>query len=506
MSDLTVSSPARDRVTLRKSRALVALLGLLGLAFLPIIATAIVPQWFGMRGFYSHGFIVLAMTVSLIWSHRHRLFSATEPGSLAFAVAAGAASALWLVAWAADLLAVELFAVVGTMLLAGCAVLGRRSLWTFGAPFALLWFAVPMWAPIEPPLQLTAAAVVRHLVGWAGIPVYIDANFVHVPAGTFEIERGCSGLGFLLTSLSLSGYLILSVRPAPWRAAALAATAVVFGLAANWIRIMVIVLVGQRYGMESRLVHDHVWLGWVIYTVLMVPALWAVSAWLRPDPKHGAGPAEPPDDRAGARADGRVSARFLALVVAASALLPALSVGLDHLQRSRPLDLTALPPAAGGFRNGGSPNGKWDPDFPQADHTEQALYRDGSGLDVMAFTASYASQRDGHEAVSILNDLGGPGWLADGQRSLTVPAEPRPVRVTEKRFRSDRGKLCVWYWYRVAGVHAGTDVAAKLAQIRRKLVGRSDAKVMAVAALTQAATCDPVRDELMPLARALITR
>jgi len=205
--DLAGGTAFQPGPRLGKAAAAGILLGALGMLFYPLLAEQVVPAWLGFDGFFSHGFAVLAMVVMLVWEDRRAIFGSREPGSRLWAGASLAAALCWFLGWAADLMALQLAAMVGVLLTACCAVLGRRSIFSFGLPFALFFVAVPMWSPVQPPLQSLSAMVVERLIRLSGIPVLIEGHLVHIPAGLFEVERGCSGLGFLLVSIALGGYV-----------------------------------------------------------------------------------------------------------------------------------------------------------------------------------------------------------------------------------------------------------------------------------------------------------
>lgn len=493
-----ISTAPPTSAGLPRPLALVVVLAALVTAFLPAWSTVVIPLWLSPGGFYGHGLIIVALVASLLWRDRHAVFGSPEPGCWWYAVAAALFSAVWFVAWAADLQAVTLAAMVAVMLLAGSALLGRRSLWTFGAPFALIWFTVPMWSPIQPALQDIATVVVGLLVNLTGIAVFMEGNLVHIPAGVFEIQRGCSGLGFLLVSLSLCGYLALAYRPYVPRMLALVGIALLSGLAANWVRIFVVIVLAHREGMDHPWVLDHESLGWIVYAVMVFPLLWLGVRWLEN------GPSRPVQSQAQS-GTASVSMPFLAAVVLASSTLPFVALALENMQDARALEPLLLPETAGEFASAQRDEFPWKPVFPEADHTDLATYRHHDGSVVQAFAASYASQREGREVVSIINLLGGEGWFSRGKQQQPLAVAGSTVPLTEQRFESMRGDtLCVWYWYLIGDAHAGTEFDAKIEQVKQTVLGRTDASLVAVATTSGTPSCEPVRRRLADVGSALI--
>ena len=69
---------------------------------------------------------------------------------------------------------------------------------------AYLVFLLPMWGALTTALQSLSVTSVEFIMGYTGIPTFVEAPYVSIPAGTFEIANGCSGLRYLIVSLAIS--------------------------------------------------------------------------------------------------------------------------------------------------------------------------------------------------------------------------------------------------------------------------------------------------------------
>ncbi len=139
------------------------------------------------------------------------------------------------------------------------------------APIALLALALPMWSWLREPLQFVAATVVASALALTGLSVFIEGTFISVPAGTFAVETGCSGLNYLLVSMSLATTAGLLARRPVIRLAGIVLGAAMFAVAINWLRIATIVVVGNATEMQSPLVTDHVTFGWLLFSIAFIP-------------------------------------------------------------------------------------------------------------------------------------------------------------------------------------------------------------------------------------------
>jgi exosortase len=87
------------------------------------------------------------------------------------------------------------------LVLATLAVLplNRTSVATGG----FFWFVTPVWGPINEFLQWSSVKAVTYIMSFTGIPTFVYEEYVEIPAGTFEIADGCSGLRYVIAALAL---------------------------------------------------------------------------------------------------------------------------------------------------------------------------------------------------------------------------------------------------------------------------------------------------------------
>jgi exosortase len=153
-------------------------------------------------------------------------------------------------------------------------VLGRPAAGRLFWPAMFIYFALPQWWAINGLLQSLTSAVVTRAVAWTGIPAFIEGNFVHVPAGLFEIASGCSGLNYLLSGLALGAFLALMYLRRWKHRFMVLAVAAVLAIVSNWIRVYTLVFVGYLSDMQHYLITvEHHTFGWVLFLVLMAPVV-----------------------------------------------------------------------------------------------------------------------------------------------------------------------------------------------------------------------------------------
>ena len=153
-------------------------------------------------------------------------------------------------------------------------VFGRESAKRLFLPAMFLYFALPQWWIINGLLQSVTTSIVTFALGVTRVPAFVEGNFVHLPAGTFEIASGCSGLNYLQVGTALAAfYALMHLRN--WRhGLVLLGVAAVAALVSNWIRVYSIVLVGHLSDMQHYLItQEHHTFGWLLFLVSMSPVL-----------------------------------------------------------------------------------------------------------------------------------------------------------------------------------------------------------------------------------------
>jgi exosortase len=137
-------------------------------------------------------------------------------------------------------------------------------------PSLFLIFLIPVWGALTSTLQNISTDAVTIIMGYTGIPTYVEGNIITIPPGVFEIAGGCSGLRYLLVSLAISSlFIFLNIKKASHGALFLC-IAVLGALLTNWIRISALIIIGNYTDMESSLMADHNSFGWYLYIPFMI--------------------------------------------------------------------------------------------------------------------------------------------------------------------------------------------------------------------------------------------
>lgn len=418
---------------------------------------------------FAHGLVVLPVFVWLVWRKRGAL-TACQPRPCALGLAALALSlAGWLVADLAGVQVVRQLAFVAAIPSLVVAVLGWRVAWVIAYPLAFLFLGVPMGEGLMLPLMNYTADFTVGALQLLGFPVYREGTFFELPSGSWSVIEACSGLRYLIASLTVGVlYAYLSYRTL-WRRAAFIAASFVVPVIANGFRALTIVLIAHYSDMKLATGVDHIIYGWVFFGVIMLLLFWVGSFWQE---------AEAPDPTPDAGSLALRPAplwRSAAIAAAAGALLalPLLHVA-QVAQRPQPATpALALPAEIGGWaRDEGRELTDWRPTFQNPDGQSTVQYRRGDDV-VVVHLAWYGRQRQDAELINSRNFMirqEHEVWSNIGEQVVEGPRHP----VRETRLRAATLRLLIQDWFVVGDVPTTNTVLANVLFARALLLGETD--------------------------------
>ncbi len=408
-------------------------------------AVALNALWtsFAQKEPFTHGYLVLAISLWLIFRDRKRLAAAQiRPVPLAL-IGLALLSALWVWAWRAVIQEAHVMLLPLILLAALVAALGWRAARVLAFPVGYLYFAMPMWSAINGYVQTLSAKMSAVLIWVTGLPAYVKGVYVHLPGGTIEIAGTCSGLHELIVGLALATlYGEICGEPLKRRLKLIGVMGAL-SLAVNWVRIFTVFVAAYFTDMHSSLVRHHYWLGWWLFAGVFALFLW----WAERQPASRSGGQAPRrDESASGR---RLKLTQMAATFAVMAVLPVLAYGMDWAHSGNPAVGIDWPTAPAGW-SGPRPvrGGTWHPYFLRPDGESLVSYTSADGERVEAFSVAYRAQTQNAKLLSYWNHLlGDKGRL----RSKSVRIVSSPSGHWRQTLAVDPAgtRSLIWVRYRV---------------------------------------------------------
>jgi EpsI family protein len=412
---------------------------------------------------YTHGLLVVALSLWMIWRGRSRWSGTvrTFPAGIAASVALGL---LWLIAYRAGLQIVHQALLPMIAFAAVTTCFGPHLARRMWLPIAFLYFAIPVWDAINPALQWISVFAVRLLLRLFGIPAYFSGDTFHIPAGTFEIASGCSGLHFFAVATTIA-VLYGEINNDHWKTRGkLFLLAAVLAMVTNWLRVFIIVLAGHLTDMQHYLVSgEHYSFGWFMFAGTMIAYFLIVRRW----------PLLPASATVPGSEDSPTGIPRAGFALAIAAILPVAALSLFDANIAAASG-EILPARVPGWESSASSPTDWQPVFKGADAEQRLAYR-AAGRAVDGYAATYLQQRQGKEAVSYENSPLGSGLTAEG-RTQTAARGWQEVRANDSRGE----RWLVWYMYRMDERWYSTPLDLQLAYGVRSLLSAPLTSVIAV--------------------------
>lgn len=218
---------------------------------------------------YSHGFLIVPISLYLAWERRDRLLrTPLAPSSLGLIVLVGG-----IVLLVAGVLGAELFVTRIALL----AVLTGGILYIFGwvhlrllaFPLALLLLMIPIPAiifnQIAFPLQLSASRFAAEVLSLWGIPVLREGNVIMLAHTTLEVAEACSGIRSLMSLVTLGILLGYFTESRSWVRWVLGLVTIPTAILANGLRVAGTGILAHYWGAEVAEGFFHTFSGWLIF-------------------------------------------------------------------------------------------------------------------------------------------------------------------------------------------------------------------------------------------------
>jgi exosortase D (VPLPA-CTERM-specific) len=247
--------------------------------FVLAVVSALPLFWLGLTGLatewtrpeYSHGPIIPVLSFYMFLREMKFVPPAAGPvtdrnigvGLIALSLAMAALGNLVRID---DIVFYALIVWVGGLILTG---FGFSRGWVFWPSVLHLVFMLPLpqflYWKLNIALQLVSSEIGVSLVRLAGAPVFLDGNVIDLGVYKLQVAEACSGLRYLFPIMSFSYVFAVLYRGPVWHKIVLLLAAAPLAVLMNSIRIGIIGVLVDRYGIGQAEGFLHFFEGWIIF-------------------------------------------------------------------------------------------------------------------------------------------------------------------------------------------------------------------------------------------------
>jgi exosortase D (VPLPA-CTERM-specific) len=444
---------------------------------------------------YSHGFLIPLITGWLLWQRRGQLAQEQFRPSWAGVLVVVLGLVVYFLGTVASITTVDTYALVIVLLGAALALMGWPAFRIVLVPLALLFLMNPIpnffYNNLSSQLQLISSQLGVAFMRLFGVSVFLEGNVIDLGSYKLQVAEACSGLRYLFPLMTLGVLTAYLFKGRTWMRWVVFLSTIPITVFMNSLRIGIIGILVDRYGIAQAEGFLHQAEGWVIFIacfLVLLAELWLLLR-LSGDRRalrelFTAEPAVARRDAPVARSRELGVPATVALVLLLAAVVPARALPKRVEDRPARADFTQFPLRVAAWQGRRQQLEPVYLDALKLDDYVLADYINASSADtvqsaaargspVNLYVAYYASQRTGQAAHSPRSCLPGGGWRITEfapHEIGGVRSDGAPLRVNRVIVQQGSDRQLVYYWFQERGRDITNEYAVKWYLLRDALV------------------------------------
>ncbi len=417
---------------------------------------------------YSHGILVPAVSVFLIWKKRYAIFAHPLVGTWWGSAFLLGGLALYIVGELATLyvlLHVSLWCILVGLVV---SLLGTSATRAMAFPFVYLLTAIPLpqflYQNLSAKLQLVSSSLGVGCLQIIGVTAFQDGNVIDLGPIQLQVIDACSGLRYLFPLAAIALLCAYLFQDRMWKRVVLFLSSIPISILLNGFRIGMIGVLIDRYGQASAEGFYHLFEGWILFMVSL--AILIAEMWFLRQLGSGKGGAllewsdnsRAPGTTGTIQSDGAGTysafrrAPYL-YSLGMLALMPLLGMHLHGREEIPPARQTFLdfPMTLGSWAGTTLPLESRYIEVLKFDDYVLAEYSRPGSAPINLYVAYYRSQQKGRSAHSPQTCIPGGGWEITSHTTLYLTTPDHPLhRQPVNRVLIQKGddKQLVLYWFK----------------------------------------------------------
>jgi len=241
-------------------------------------------SWWTTREEYGHGFIIPLITVFLIWQRKDQLEIIDFTGSWLGVTLVLLGVFISFVSELASIYTISQYAFLVTIFGIALSLVGRKGFKVILAPLIMLIFMIPLpnfiFNDLSAHLQLISSQLGVAVIRLFGISVFLEGNVIDLGIFKLQVVEACSGLNYLFPLMTLGFIAAYFFTGSLWKKGIIFISTIPITVFMNSLRIGLIGVSVEYWGIEMAegILHDFE--GWVIFmscTSILVFEMWLLA-------------------------------------------------------------------------------------------------------------------------------------------------------------------------------------------------------------------------------------
>jgi exosortase D (VPLPA-CTERM-specific) len=421
---------------------------------------------------YSHGFLIPLVSAYLLWRRRDQLARVELRSSWMGVAIAALGVAIYFAGTLASITTVDTYALVIVLMGTVLALVGWPAFRVALVPLALLFLMNPIpnffYYNLSAELQLISSQLGVAFMRLFGVSVFLEGNVIDLGNYKLQVAEACSGLRYLFPLMTLGVIIAYLFKGRAWMRWCVFLSSIPITVLMNSLRIGVIGVLVDRFGIAQAEGFLHAFEGWVVFMACLLVLLgecWLLArfsgdrrslsnlfALELPQPRAATPVVRP-------RRLGKPAAAVLLMLLVA--VLPARAMPERVEVRPVRADFADFPLEISGWQGRRQALERFYvdwlkmDDYVLADFVRAGPHGGASAAAVPSdivnlYVAYYASQRTFQAAHSPRGCLPGGGWRILDLTQQEVPgvrSNGAPLRVNRVLVQHGSERQLVYYWF-----------------------------------------------------------
>ena len=231
---------------------------------------------------YSHAYLIPIISLFIIWQKSNELAKVKLPGSWLGVAIVIAGLFFWFLGELSTLYVIIKYALLVVIFGLVLSFSGTKQMRFYFVAVALLFFTIPLpnfiYNNLSSYLQLISSAIGVEVIRLFGISVYLEGNVIDLGNYKLQVVEACNGLRYLFPLVTLGVIAAYFYQDSFWKKCVVVASTLPITILMNSIRIGVIGVLVEYWGiaMAEGFLHDFE--GWVIFMCCF--AILLIEMWL----------------------------------------------------------------------------------------------------------------------------------------------------------------------------------------------------------------------------------